>query len=61
MAKCEWDDCNNSGTLREKHDLTLCKTHLEEHEEELYWQQYYKEQGIGAYAGKKKKKKCLSQ
>jgi hypothetical protein len=56
MKECEIVGCELNGQYHEHLNLTLCDKHKVEHEEELYWEQYYKENGLGAYAGQPKSK-----
>jgi hypothetical protein len=53
MKECEIRDCTNEGRYYEHLNLTLCTHHKQEYEDELYWEEYYKKNRIGAYAGQK--------
>jgi hypothetical protein len=55
FVQCEWDGCLKEGKYYEEHKLTLCSRHRIQHEDELYWELFYEEHGIGAYAGQKPK------
>ena len=58
MERCEIKYCEGDASYRPEHNVTLCNAHYEEYKDDLYWEEYYKEQGIGAYAGKKRKVKA---
>jgi hypothetical protein len=53
MTECEIQYCDKEGKYYKHLNLTVCAKHKAEYEEELYWEQFYKEQRIGAYADKK--------